>query len=150
MYGDLDLCGWYTASGAVGNQPTSVMRAAAADEPTADDLRVHQDVVATSFCENPLLLLLNPHSEAAAKKKKIPYFLYDSERFAQKFNQLNFLFASSDSEQIAVDGCAQAVDPDAKLSHTSQKMTAPINSVQILRGKINFIIAAVKNSKEVR
>ena len=58
--------------------------------------------------------------------------------------------ASETSEQIAVDCVARAIDPDAKLSTASQGMVAPMNAVNILRGKINFIILAVKNCKEVR
>lgn len=43
-----------------------------------------------------------------------------------------------------------AVDPTAKHSVLAQKMAAPINAVKILRSKLNFLIAAVKNSPEVR
>ena len=43
-----------------------------------------------------------------------------------------------------------AVDPNAQNSALQQRMEAPINAVKILRSKLNFLIAAVKNSPEVR
>lgn len=43
-----------------------------------------------------------------------------------------------------------AVDPNAKHSTLTQKMAAPINAIKILRSKLNFLIACVKESPEVR
>ena len=43
-----------------------------------------------------------------------------------------------------MDGVANAVDPNAKVSVLSQKMAAPINALKILRTKLNFLITAVK------
>ena len=58
--------------------------------------------------------------------------------------------ASEESEQVAVDGVAHAVDPDAKVSALSQGMSASINAVKLLRAKLNFLIKVVKESKEIR
>ena len=66
------------------------------------------------------------------------------------FVQLEYSLASEESEQISIDGVANAVDPNAKTSAVSQRMAAPINAIKILRGKLNFLIAAVKQSPEVR
>ena len=63
---------------------------------------------------------------------------------------LDYAPASEASEQIAVDGVANAVDPNAKHSALTQRMAAPINAVKILRTKLNFLITAVKQSPEVR
>lgn len=63
---------------------------------------------------------------------------------------MDFSLATSDSERIAVDHVAKAVDPNAKTSVLSQNMQASINAVKLLRRKINFLIDLVKNSEEVR
>lgn len=139
MYTDLETIGWYTATGAV-KSPTPAM--ASADEPTEDDLKISKEAI-TQLCENPLLLLLNPHSKSAIEKKKIPFFLFEAGQLQPNFVPVDFSMASSDSEQIAVDGLTRAIDPDQKLSTASQGMVAPVNALNILRGKINFIIQAV-------
>jgi len=63
---------------------------------------------------------------------------------------LDYTLASEDSEQIAVDGVAHAIDPDAKVSSLTQSMSASINAVKLLRSKLNFLIRVVKESPEVR
>ena len=108
------------------------------------------------MCDNPIFLLMNPGSKAAQDAKKLPFFLYQQGPIGTDgkptapFVQLDFSPASEESEQIAVDGVANAVDPNAKMSVLSQKMAAPINAVKILRTKLNFLIQAVKQSPEVR
>ena len=74
MYKDLDCIGWYSGTGAVKAPQPGMDKA---DEPTADDLRVTKTII-SQLCENPLLLMLNPHSKAALEKKKIPFFLYEA------------------------------------------------------------------------
>jgi hypothetical protein len=63
---------------------------------------------------------------------------------------LDYTLASSDSERIAVDNVAKAVDPNAKTSTLSTNMVASLNALKILRRKIKFLIDIVKNSEEVR
>jgi len=104
----------------------------------------------TKFCANPLLMLLNPESKAAKDKKQVPIFIYEDSGDISKFAALEFTLASSDSEQIAVDGVAHAVDPDAKVSSFSQSVNSSLNAIKILRSKLNFIITAVQKSPEVR
>jgi hypothetical protein len=58
--------------------------------------------------------------------------------------------ATSDSERIAVDHVAKAIDPNAKTSALSQNMISSLNAVKILRRKINFLMDMVHNSQEVR
>lgn len=103
------------------------------------------------------MLLMNENSQTAKDKKKIPFFLYelavksaDGQAPAQPFVQIDYTLASEDSEQIAVDGVAHAVDPDAKTSNLTQNMQASLNAVKLLRSKLNFLIKAVKESPEVR
>ena len=62
----------------------------------------------------------------------------------------NYLLAADEAEQIAVDGVAKALDPDAKISGLSQAMMASLNAVGILRQKIRFLINSVKNEPKVR
>lgn len=99
---------------------------------------------------------MNPKSQAAMDAKKAPFFMYQlgplgvDGQPSVPFLRLDFASASEASEQIAVDGVANAVDPNAKISALSQRMNAPINAVKILRTKLNFLIQAVKNSPEVR
>jgi hypothetical protein len=148
MFKDLDVIGWYTAMGSTNSKkPLAGMEKA--DKPTEDDMQTTCEII-SKFCENPLLLLVNPHSEVAAAKRKIPYFIYEVVQGTKEFIQLDYLMASSDAEQIAVDGCARAVDPDAKISAASQGMVNSMNAVQMLRGKINFIINVVQNEPSVR
>lgn len=112
--------------------------------------------VISKLCDNPILLLMNPTSQAAIDAKKLPFFMYTAAPLNQDgqptapFLQLDYAPASEASEQIAVDGVANAVDPTAKHSALTQRMAAPINAVKILRSKLNFLITAVKQSPEVR
>jgi len=62
------------------------------------------------------MLILNPESKVASDQKKLPYFLYDYDNFASKFVPVDFKLAQSDSERIAVDHAAKAIDPNAKTS----------------------------------
>lgn len=110
----------------------------------------------TKICDNPIFLIMNPKSKSALDKKKLPFFMYqkgpvgaDGQPTAP-YVTLDFKPASEESEQIAVDGVSNAVDPDAKHSALAQRMAAPINAVKILRTKLNFLTMAVKNSPEVR
>ena len=112
--------------------------------------------VISKLCDNPIFLLMNPNSQSAIDSKKLPFFMYaagpigsDGQPTAP-YQTLEFSPASEASEQIAVDGVANAVDPNAKHSVLTQRMAAPINAVKILRTKLNFLITAVKNSQEVR
>jgi hypothetical protein len=58
--------------------------------------------------------------------------------------------ATSDSERIAVDHVVKAVDPNAKSSVLSQNLQSSLNALKLLRKKLKFLIAIVKNSDEVR
>jgi hypothetical protein len=49
-----------------------------------------------------------------------------------------------------VNDVAHAVDKDAKVSTLSQNMASALNAVKILRGKLNFLITAVKESPDIR
>ena len=102
-------------------------------------------------------MIMNPSSQAAKDAKKLPFFMFqrtaptpDGQTPASPFHQLDFVPASEASEQIAVADVHIAVDPNAKHSVLVQKMSAPINAIKILRSRLNFLIAAVKNSPEVR
>jgi hypothetical protein len=64
--------------------------------------------------------------------------------------KLDFSLATSDSERIAVDHVAKAIDPNVKTSGVSQNMIASLNALKILRRKLKFLIDIVKNSPEVR
>ena len=115
MYPDLDCLGWYSASAAGGKEVVH-------DQPTDGDMSILKNVI-SKFSENPLMLIMNTKSQAALDKKKIPFFLYeqavksaDGQAPPKSFVQLDYSLASEDSEQIAVDGVAHAIDPDAKVS----------------------------------
>lgn len=71
MYGDLECIGWYSVrSGPTCNgNPES-------DFPQAQDMLLHKKVI-SKFCENPLMLVMNPLSQSAKDKKKLPLFLYE-------------------------------------------------------------------------
>jgi hypothetical protein len=68
------------------------------------------------------MLWMNPESQAAKEKKKIPVFAYELNKTTKQFVPLDFNLAASDSEQIAVDGIAKSVDPDSKTSALHQGM----------------------------
>ncbi|CDW77794.1 cop9 signalosome complex [Stylonychia lemnae] len=133
---ELDCVGWYTSD--TKNQ----------DLPTQADQIVQRKM--QKFTENPLLLIMNPESQIAHDQNKLPYFLYDYDNFQSKFVSMDFKLAQSDSERIAVDHVAQAVDQNAKTSALSQNMQASVNAVKLLRRKVKFLIDIVKNSEEVR
>eukprot|EP00347_Sterkiella_histriomuscorum_P008516 403344803 len=134
---ELDCIGWYSADFKNHDQPISGI-----------DNAVHKTI--HQFSENPLYLIMNPDSKEASEKKTLPYFLYDYESQNQKFVRLDYQLATEDSERIAVDHIAKAVDPNAKTSVLSQNMQSSINAVKIFRRKIKFLIDIVRNSQEVR
>ena len=142
MFPDLDAVGWYSVKGTTSSDDSG-------DKPTVDDLAVMKSVF-SKVCDNPIFLLMNPQSQAARDTKKLPFFMYSQGPIGPDgqpttpYVQLDYSPASEASEQIAVDGVANAVDPNAKNSILSQRMAAPINAVKILRTKLNFIITAVK------
>lgn len=103
------------------------------------------------------MLIMNPLSTEAQGKKRLPLFIYESKQASDDLEQqktsfvpIEFTLASSDSEQISVNDVAHAVDKDAKVSTMSQHMASSLNAVKILRSKLNFLIAAVKENPEVR
>ena len=149
MFPDLEPLGWYSVKGT--SSPDSV-----SDQPTAADLACMSSQIG-KLCDNPIMMIMNPSSQAAMDAKKVPFFLYqkapvshDGQPSAIPFVQLDFSPASEASEQIAVSDVHIAVDKDAKTSELTQKMAGPINAVKILRSKLNFLIAAVKNSPQLR
>ena len=96
------------------------------------------------------MLWMNPGSKAASDKKKIPIFVYEFNNAKHEFVGLDYQLASSESEQIAVDGIARAFDPDTKVSALSQGMQSSLNAVKLLRTKLNFLMKVVEESAEVR
>lgn len=67
-----------------------------------------------------------------------------------QFVPIEFTLAASDSEQISVNDVARAYDKDAKVSNMSQHMASALNAVKILRTKVNFLMAALKDYPEIR
>ena len=66
------------------------------------------------------MAIMNPESVEANKKKTLPLFLYELEAIgAQNFLRLDYSLATSDSERIAVDHVAKAID-SASLARSSQ------------------------------
>jgi len=65
------------------------------------------------YCENPLMFVFNVNSQSAEAKKTLPLFCYEANKQVEEFKLINFSLASSDAEQIAVDGIHQAIDPEA-------------------------------------
>ena len=110
---------------------------------------LHSKII-SQFCESPLMLWMNPGSKAAAEKKKIPIFVYELNKTTKQFVALDYNLAASDSEQIAVDGIAKAVDPDSKTSGLHQGMQSSFNAIGLLRQKLNFLIEVVSSAPEVR
>lgn len=105
------------------------------------------------------MLIMNPLSNEAEDKKILPLFIYEAKQTEAaieeqkndvKFVPIEFTLASSDSEQISVNDVAHAVDKDAKVSTMSQHMASALNAVKILRSKLNFLIACVKEFPEIR
>ena len=136
IWPDLDCIGWYSADLLNHDTPLDV------------DLGIHQSM--QQFTENPLFLMLNPESKEANEKKILPFFLYELDGTHTSLVRLDFTLATSDSERIAVDHMAKAIDPQAKVSVLSQNMLTSINAVKILRRKIKFLVEIVRNSQEVR
>jgi hypothetical protein len=68
------------------------------------------------------------------------------------FLRLDFELATSDSERIAVDHVAKALDPSttATTSTMSQNMRASLNALKLLRRKVRFLIDIVRNTPEVQ
>ena len=64
------------------------------------------------------------------------------------FVQQQFRLASSETEQIAVQDVLMALRPDE--SRSAHELKAPLQALKLLREKLNFIIAAVENSAELR
>ncbi len=56
------------------------------------------------------MAILCPESVEALKKKILPLFLYELEQGGSGFLRLDYELATSDSERIAVDHVAKAVD----------------------------------------
>ena len=84
-------------------------------------------------------------------KKTLPLYLYElNVQLQSGFVRLDYTLATSDSERIAVEHVAKAVDLDSKTSALSQNMIASLNALKILRRKIKFLIDIVNNSEEVR
>lgn len=101
-----------------------------------------------------MLAILSPESIEAAKKKILPLFLFELESAGGSgaFLPLDYTLATSDSERIAVDNVAKAVDSGSSTttSQLSQNMTSSLNALKILRRKIRFLIDMVRGSPEVR
>lgn len=76
----------------------------------------------SDICENPIFLIMNQRSQQAQDKKKVPFFMYQKGPVgpdgqpSTPFVQLEYSLASEESEQISIDGVANAVDPNAKTS----------------------------------
>lgn len=104
------------------------------------------------FTENPLLAILSPESVEALKKKILPLFIYELEQGGSGFLRLDYELATSDSERIAVDHVAKAVDTATSqtTSTMSNNMRASLNALKLLRRKVRFLIDIVKNSPEVQ
>jgi len=100
------------------------------------------------MCSNPLMIVLNPVSEAAYKRMSVPLFFYEIKE--NKFQPVDYQLASSEIEQIAVTHVAQAVDRNQKLSGISQNMKNILNAISILRQKLGYLIKVTEASPEVR
>ena len=78
--------------------------------------------VISKLCDKPIFLLMNPNSQNAIDAKKLPFFMFGEAPINAEgqptapFQVLDYAPASEASEQIAVDGVANAVDPNAKHS----------------------------------
>lgn len=62
---------------------------------------------------------MNSESKEAKDKKKLPFYLYEASVVNTRFMKLDFSLATSDSERIAVEHVAKALDPNAKTSALS-------------------------------
>jgi len=68
MFPDLEPLGWYSVKGT--SSPDSV-----SDQPTAADLACMSSQIG-KLCDNPIMMIMNPSSQAAMDAKKVPFFLY--------------------------------------------------------------------------
>lgn len=138
LFPELDPVGWYIT----GKNQT--------DAPSPAIGAIHKQF--QQFVESPLLIILNPESEDARKKKALPIFIYECELAQSQFIRVDYSLATEDSERIAVDNVAKAVDSStvATTSQLSSSMTAPLNALKVLRRKIKFLVDLVRNSPEVR
>jgi hypothetical protein len=150
MYADLECIGWYSVRGG-----PSCTGSKDQDAPTAQDLAIHRTVI-SKLCENALMLIMNPLSQEAHDKKRLPLFIFEARQTQEdqagkvQFMPIEFTLASSDSEQISVNDVAHSHDKDAKVSSMSQHMASALNAVKILRTKVNFLMAAVRECPEIR
>ena len=96
MFPDLDAVGWYSVKGTTGADQSH-------DQPTSEDLTIMKNVI-SKLCDNPILLLMNPTSQAAIDAKKLPFFMYTAAPLNQDgqptapFLQLDYAPASEASE----------------------------------------------------
>mmetsp|Transcript_36651 Transcript_36651/g.35431 ORF Transcript_36651/g.35431 Transcript_36651/m.35431 type:complete len:120 (-) Transcript_36651:463-822(-) len=119
MFPDLDCVGWY-----------STILKGGEDKPTEADSIVHKKFL--KFTENPMNLIMNPESKDARESKKMPFFLYEIPNLSSgnsTFEKLDYNLATSDSERIAVDNVAKAIDPNARNSNLSQNLQSSLNSI---------------------
>ena len=72
MFPNLDFLGWYSTGS---DQKI--------DFPTDKEMQLQKVIL--KFCESPILLIMNVTSEAAANKKKVPIFLYETNQNAGRF-----------------------------------------------------------------
>lgn len=103
LFTDLECLGFYTSS-------------------KSDSLNQADALIAKKFqkfAENPLVIAYNPNSKEANDKGSIPFFLYELSPVGNAFIKLDFSLASSDSERIAVDHVAKAIDTNQKTSALS-------------------------------
>ena len=99
MFPNLDVVGWYKA-GLLG------------DAPDNQDLEIQAAIV--EHCENPIFMIMNSQSVAAAQKNQIPVYIYETNQVTKKFESLDYTLAQSDDERIAVDHISKALDSDVK------------------------------------
>ena len=88
--------------------------------PSTADAIAHKKMF--KFTENPFYLIMNTESTEAKEKKKLPFFLYEVNNQTidnNGFVRLDFSLATSDSERIAVEHVAKALDPNARTSALS-------------------------------
>jgi hypothetical protein len=96
-------------------------------------------------------MIMNPDSKEAKDKKKIPFFLYElNSQTHTDFIPLEFSLATSDSERIAVEHVAKAIDPNSKTSVLSYNLQSSLNALKLLRSRVKFLIDIVRKSEEVR
>ncbi len=97
MFPDMEPLGWYSAKG------TSTADLAG-DQPTEADMACTQSQIG-KLCDNPIMMIMNPTSQAAMDAKKVPFFMYqkapvahDAAAPSAPFVSLDFAAASEASE----------------------------------------------------